>query len=69
MGRKQRLELTWFNKGKALIPAEAGKYGYMWVDAADPRYCETRPLIYGKDYEGGGRPHESMEPTTPNALT
>lgn len=25
---KQRLELTWYNKDKALIPTETGKYGY-----------------------------------------
>ena len=44
-GRPQKLELTWFNKDKALIPAEVGKYGYMWVDPKDPRYCETHTLI------------------------
>jgi adenine-specific DNA-methyltransferase len=41
----QRLELTWFNKDKALIPAERGKYGYSWVDPKDPRYCEVRTLV------------------------
>lgn len=40
----QKLELTWFNKDKALIPTEAGKYGYTWVDPRDPRYCETHTL-------------------------
>lgn len=46
MGRRpQKLELTWFNKGQALIPTEEGKYGYMWVDPKDPRYCETHTLI------------------------
>lgn len=37
--KQQRLELTWFNKDKALIPTENGKYGYSWVDPRDPRYC------------------------------
>lgn len=41
---KQKLELTWFNKDKALIPTETGKYGYSWVSPADPRYCETHAL-------------------------
>lgn len=42
MGRRpQKLELTWYNKDQALIPAEEGKYGYTWVDPRDPRYCET----------------------------
>ena len=43
---QQRLELTWYNKDKALIPTETGKYDYMWVAPSDPRYCETRTLIY-----------------------
>lgn len=43
---KQRLQLTWYNKDQALIPTETGKYGYTWVDPSDPRYCETRPLVY-----------------------
>lgn len=38
---KMRLQLTWYNKDMALIPTEAGRYGYRWVDPADPRYCET----------------------------
>lgn len=41
----QRLQLTWYNKDKALIPTETGKYGYTWVDPSDPRYCETHTLI------------------------
>lgn len=49
---KQRLQLTWYNKNKALIPTEAGKYGYTWVDPDDPRYCETHTLIYD-DYVRG----------------
>lgn len=48
----QRLQLTWYNKDKALIPTEAGRYGYMWVDPADPRYCETRCLVFDKYIEG-----------------
>ena len=40
----QRLQLTWYNKDKALIPTETGKYGYTWVDPSDPRYCETHTL-------------------------
>lgn len=44
-GAKQLLELTWFNKDKALIPSEEGRYSYEWVDPKDPRYCETRSLI------------------------
>lgn len=42
----KRLELTWYNKDMALIPTEAGRYGYKWVDPSDPRYCETHTLIY-----------------------
>ena len=41
----QRLQLTWYNKDKALIPTETGKYGYTWVDPSDPRYCETHTLV------------------------
>ena len=48
----QRLQLTWFNKDKALIPTESGKYGYTWVDASDPRYCETHTLIYDDYIQG-----------------
>src|SRR5699024_6725740 len=43
--KPQKLELTWFNKDKALIPTENGKYGYTWVESKDPRYCETHTLI------------------------
>ncbi|MGO4956842.1 site-specific DNA-methyltransferase [Luteococcus sp. Sow4_B9] len=45
MAKKQRLELTWYNKDRALIPTEDGKYGYTWVHPSDPRFCETRPLV------------------------
>ena len=43
---QKKLELTWFNKNKVLIPAESGKYGYIWVDPRDPRYCETHTLTF-----------------------
>lgn len=49
---KHRLELTWFNKDKALIPAQAGKYGYRWVSPSDPRYCETHTLIVDEFVKG-----------------
>lgn len=49
---KHRLELTWFNKNKALIPAQAGKYGYRWVSPSDPRYCETHTLIVDEVVKG-----------------
>ena len=49
---QQRLELTWFNKDRALIPTENGKYGYSWVDPRDPRYCETHTLVLD-EYVGG----------------
>ena len=53
---KTRLQLTWYNKDKALIPAEHGKYGYIWVDPADPRYCETHTLIYDEYIVGQQTP-------------
>lgn len=49
---KTRLELTWYNKDKALIPVEKGKYDYKWVDPSDPRYCETRTLVYDEYIRG-----------------
>ncbi|GAB3946446.1 site-specific DNA-methyltransferase [Corynebacterium tapiri] len=49
---QQKLELTWFNKDKALIPTETGKYGYTWVDPKDPRYCETHFLETLEKVEG-----------------
>ena len=52
MGRQQRLELTWTNKDKALIPTEQGRYGYTWVDPRDPRYCETRVLTVDETVAG-----------------
>lgn len=78
MGRRpQKLELTWFNKDKALIPTETGKYGYTWVDPRDPRYCETHTLIYGETVVGTQAPKEDgrtysdradLEPTDDNLL-
>ncbi len=52
MSRQQRLELTWTNKDKALIPTEHGRYGYTWVDPRDPRYCETRVLTVDETVTG-----------------
>lgn len=49
---QQRLQLTWYNKDMALIPTEDGRYGYRWVDPADPRYCETRCLVMDGYVEG-----------------
>lgn len=48
----QRLELTWFNKDRALIPTTRGKYGYTWVDPRDPRYCEVHTLVETNRVEG-----------------
>lgn len=47
-----RLQLTWYNKDKALIPIENGKYGYAWVDPSDPRYCETHTLCLDEYVRG-----------------
>ena len=57
---KQRLQLTWYNKDKALIPTETGKYGYTWVDPSDPRYCETHTLVLD-DYVQGTQTPKSDE--------
>lgn len=56
----QRLQLTWYNKNKALIPTETGKYGYSWVDPSDPRYCETHTLVLD-DYVQGAQTAKSDE--------
>ena len=56
----QRLQLTWYNKDKALIPTETGNYGYTWVDPFDPRYCETHTLVYD-DYVQGTQTEKSDE--------
>ena len=52
MSKQQRLELTWTNKDKALIPTEHGRYGYTGVDPRDPRYCETRVLTVDETVTG-----------------
>ena len=74
---KSRLQLTWYNKGKALIPTETGKYGYMWVDPADLRYCETHTLVGDGYVEGTQAPKDDehnysaragLEPQTDNLL-
>ena len=73
----QRLELTWFNKDKALIPTENGKYGYQWVDPRDPRYCETHTLVLDEYVSGVQADREDglsysaladLEPQTDNLL-
>lgn len=56
----QRLQLTWYNKDKALIPTETGKYSYTWVDPSDPRYCETHTLIMD-DYVRGAQTAKTDE--------
>lgn len=77
MGRQQRLELTWTNKDKALIPTEQGRYGYTWVDPRDPRYCETRVLAADETVTGTRTPKEEgttyseradLEPQSDNLL-
>lgn len=57
-GAKQLLELTWFNKDKALIPSEEGRYAYEWVDPKDPRYCETRALVVDEVVTGKQSPKD-----------
>ncbi|APT93000.1 DNA methylase [Corynebacterium phocae] len=49
---KDRLQLTWYNKDKALIPTQTGRYGYTWVAPSDPRSCETHTLVFD-DYAHG----------------
>ena len=76
-GKPQKLELTWFNKDKALIPTEAGRYGYTWVDPKDPRYCETHTLVIDDVVTGTQTPKDDattyseradLEPTDDNLL-
>lgn len=57
---KTRLQLTWYNKDKALIPTENGKYGYMWVEPSDPRHCEIHTLVFDK-YVCGRQTEKSDE--------
>lgn len=59
----QRLELTWFNKDRALIPTKTGRYGYSWVDPSDPRYCETRTLVMDEYVRGGVQSPKTVEAT------
>ncbi len=74
---QQRLQLTWYNKDMALIPTETGKYGYRWVDPADPRYCETHTLVMDQYVQGKQTPKSDeafyseradLEPQTDNLL-
>lgn len=76
-GGKQLLELTWFNKDKALIPSEEGRYAYEWVDPKDPRFCETRALVVDKVVTGKQSPKDDdtryseradLDPTEDNLL-
>lgn len=76
-GAKQLLELTWFNKNKALIPSEEGRYAYEWVDPKDPRYCETRALVIDEVVTGEQSPKDEnaqyservdLDPTEDNLL-
>lgn len=76
-GAKQLLELTWFNKDKALIPSEEGRYAYEWVDPKDPRYCETRALVVDEVVTGKQSPKDKdtqyseraeLDPTDDNLL-
>lgn len=74
---QQRLQLTWYNKDKALIPTETGKYGYRWVEPSDPRYCETHTLVMDEYIQGEQSPkseeyqyseYADLEPQTDNLL-
>lgn len=74
---QQRLQLTWYNKDKALIPTETGKYGYRWVEPSDPRYCETHTLVMDEYIQGKQAPksddyqyseYADLEPQTDNLL-
>lgn len=56
----KRLQLSWHNKDMALIPTETGKYGYTWVNPADPRYCETHVLVFD-EYINGMRREKSQD--------
>lgn len=73
----QKLELTWYNKGLALIPSKAGRYDYDWVDPKDPRYCETHTLLVDETVTGSQSPKSpkkaysaraDLEPTDDNLL-
>lgn len=58
MANSQKLEITWHNKDKALLPTTRGRYGYTWVAPTDPRYCQTNFLEYGDVVRGVQRPKE-----------
>ncbi|WP_315303702.1 site-specific DNA-methyltransferase [Rothia dentocariosa] len=49
---QQRLQLTWYNKDKALIPSQEGRYDYTWVEPSDPRVREVHPLIFDEYVQG-----------------
>lgn len=49
---KKKLELTWYNKDKALISSNTGRYSYRWVDGDDPRYCEIHTLVLDEYVQG-----------------
>ena len=49
---QQRLQLTWYNKDKALIPSQEGRYDYTWVEPSDPRVREVHPLIFDEYVRG-----------------
>lgn len=63
----QRLELTWVNKDKALIPMTTGRYGYTWVDPGDPRFCETRTLVIDDAVTGERQPVQDGVTYSPRA--
>lgn len=54
---KGALELTWVGKDQALIPAAEGRYGYDWVDPADPRASEVRQVVIDRTIGEPGGPH------------
>lgn len=73
----QKLELTWYNKGLALIPSKAGSYDYEWVDPRDPRYCEIHTLRVDETVAGSQSPKSpkkaysdraDLEPSDDNLL-
>lgn len=64
---KTRLQLMWYNKNKAIIPAEEGKYGYMWVEPSDPRYCETHTLVLDEYVRGKQTPKTEQFQYSPQA--
>ena len=55
----QRLQLTWYNKDKALVQSVDGRYDYEWTEPSDPRYSEVRPLIYDEYVAGQQSPKQA----------